>query len=164
MVKLHAIFRNPYQEFAASGLSALDMMEICARNLVEREDFEAAGKLYTELARYRHVRMPEMTTVRRLSAEDPLPPEHPAPEPPAAPAPPPEPLATAEPLPELKLQTVRPQSAFDQFVDSLPARQRADMILLQEKEAARPPNGPNAEERFMSYRTQPQRDTSISGF
>ena len=164
MVKLHAIFRNPYHQFAARGLSALDMMEVCARNLTEREDFKASGKLYTELARYRHVRMPEMTTVRRLDAEDPLPPEHPAPEPPPPPPPPPELAVPAEPLPELKLQPLRPQSAFDHFVDNLPDRQRADMILLQEKEAANPPNGPTAEQRFMSYRTQLQRDTAISGF
>jgi hypothetical protein len=165
MVKLHAIFRNPYHELAADGRSALDMMEICALNLTEREDFKAAGKLWSELARYRHVRMPEMTTVRRLDAEDPLPPEHPTPEPtPTPPPPPPEPSAPAEPLPPLRLQTVRPQNPFEHFIDSLPARQRADMILLQEKEAARPPNGPNAEQRFMSYKTQLQRDTCISGF
>ena len=166
MVKLQAIFGNPYHELAADGLSALDMLEICACNLTEREDFKAAGKLWAELARYRHVRMPEVTVNRRLDAADPWPAEHPAPEP-EAPAPPPEPAAPAEPLPvlpELPLQRVRPQNAFEHFVDNLPDRQRADMILLQQAEAARPPDGPRAAERYLSFRNQLQRDTSISGF
>ena len=154
MVKLHAIFRNPYHEFAAEGLTALDMMHICAVNLAEREDFKAAGKLWSELARYHHVRKPQTTIVRRLNADDPAPEE----------PPPPPPLAPTASHPELKLQPLRPQSPFDHFVDSLPDRQRADMILLREAEARNPPNGPNAEQRFMSYKTQLQRDTAISGF
>ena len=164
MVKLQAIFGNPYHELAADGLSALDMLEICACNLTEREDFKAAGKLWAELARYRHVRMPELTTVRRLDAADPWPAEHPVPEAPAAP---PEPAAPAEPasaLPELPVQRVRPQHAFEQFVDSLPDRPRADMLLLQQAEAAKPPDGPRAAERYLSFRNQLQRETSISGF
>ena len=172
MVRLQAIFGNPYLDLAADGLTALDMIAVCALNLTEREDFKAAGKLWSELARYHHVRMPEMTTVRRLDAADPLPPEHPVPEPPP-PASPPEPAAPASPLPELPelpdlpelpVQRVRPQNAFEHFVDNLPDRQRADMILLQQLEAARPTGGPTAEQRYMSFRSQLQRETSISGF
>ena len=158
MVKLHAIFRNPYHRLATEGLSALDMMHLCAVNLAEREDFKAAGKLWSEIARYHHVRKPQTTIVRRLNAGDPAPPE-PAPPPP----PPPEPYVPSG-RPALKLQPLRPQSPFDHFVDSLPDRQRTDMILLREAEARNPPNGPNAEQRFMSYKTQLQRDSAISGF
>ena len=136
LAMLHGMVHNPYHEMIFGGLSTLDLMRVCAKNLMECLNYREAGKLLAQVRRFEDEDRAAAARQAELQPAEPAEPvEAPnEPEPPAEPEPGPDTYV----LDPAAVSVLPKPSADELYLRSLSNSDLA-RVLLHNQPPLRPP-------------------------